>query len=146
MLSILPGSFLNESGFQDTTEPKMGQAFSAYPPRASCSINCVNPLANVLFIDKNGNRLLNSRVNNFSIIIWVIKELFVHSHCSRISSYVALFPPAQGDNSSLIRCKLWSKAMYSRRNVDSKTLYRGLLFLDKTFQGEIWLFWLFLWL
>lgn len=36
---------------------------------------------------------VNSRVNNFSIIIWVIKEIFVHSDWSRISSYVAMFAP-----------------------------------------------------
>lgn len=34
---------------------------------------------------------VNSRVNNFSIVVSVIKEIFVHSDWSRISSYVAMF-------------------------------------------------------
>ena len=37
----------NESSFQDITEPKTRQAFSAYPPGASCSINCIYLLVNV---------------------------------------------------------------------------------------------------
>ena len=38
------------------------------PPGASCSINFIYPMVNVLFIDKNGNKLVNSRVKNFSYI------------------------------------------------------------------------------
>ena len=67
--------------------------FLSLPPGVSCSINCIYLLFNVLFIDKNGNKLVNSRVNNFSIIIWAIKEIFVHSDWSRVSSYVAMFAP-----------------------------------------------------
>ena len=59
-------------------------------PRASCSINCIYLLVNVLFIAKKRN-CVNSRVNNFSIVVSVIKEIFVHSDWSRISSYVAMF-------------------------------------------------------
>ena len=92
----------NESGFQDITEPKTGQAFSAYPPGASCSINCIYPLVNVSLklnydkTNKSVNLTVNKTTQSFTlpnsfngkkIVLWLAEDFNTNVTKVKISNY-----------------------------------------------------------